>query len=73
MKYVYLLVHVREKENYIEEEKIIGIYSSEEKAKEMIEKYKKSEEFSDCPEGFGYDKYPLDESYWEEGFTTVYY
>ena len=56
-----------------DEEKIIGVFSSLEKANETIEKYKNLEGFRDCPlTCFGIDEYEVDETLnWSEGFSTV--
>lgn len=67
MKYVYLLQHSYEVNEY-DETKIIGVYISEKKALDVIEQYKTLpgfKEYSDC---FYIDKYELDKNHWEEGF-----
>jgi len=54
-----------------DETKIIGIYSSEEKAEEVKEQFKAKEGFNrfskDC---FYIDEYELDQNNWTEGFST---
>ncbi|MDT8716222.1 hypothetical protein IAI10_06100 [Clostridium sp. 19966] len=67
MKRVFLLQHAYEL-NGIDEEKIIGIYSTEQKAKAVIEEHKKLTGFKDYPKGFCIDEYELDKNFWEEGF-----
>jgi len=49
----------------------LGVFSSESKAKEMIEKYKKILGFCNYPDGFSTDRYILDKAEWTEGFLTL--
>ena len=51
-----------------EETKIIGVYSSREKAVQIIEKYKKLPGFKEYPNAFCIDEYEMDKDYWNEGF-----
>ncbi|SHI89088.1 hypothetical protein SAMN02745163_00948 [Clostridium cavendishii DSM 21758] len=70
MKYVYLLQHSYEI-NEVDETKTIGIYTSEENALNVIEKYKSLPGFKDYNEDCFYiDKYELNQNNWEEGFIT---
>lgn len=65
---VYILQHSYEIGQF-EETKIIGIYSSEENALAVKEKYKLLPGFNDYPDNcFFIDKYEVDKSNWEEGF-----
>lgn len=68
MGYVYLLQHSYEIDE-CEETKIIGIYTSREKALETIEKYKTIPGFKNYSDCFYIDKYELDKNHWEEGFV----
>jgi hypothetical protein len=68
---IYVLHHVHELENGYEDVKLLGIFSSEAKALKLIERYKLLEGFKDYPGGFSVDKYTVDKSHWNEGFTTV--
>lgn len=72
---VYLLQHCYEyevvedisKENI----KIIGIYSSRERAEQAIERYKLKEGFNRFPvDCFYIDGYELDQDHWKDGFIT---
>lgn len=67
MSKVYLLQHSYE-QNDIEETKIIGIFSSKEKALEVIERYKILSGFKEYPNDFYIDEYQIDKNHWEEGF-----
>ena len=74
MDEVYVLFHEYEfgKEDDIRDEtKILGIYSSEEKAREAIEFYYKLPGFCDYPkECFEYEDYTVGECIgWREGFV----
>lgn len=70
LKEVYVLHHVHEFEDGHEDIKLLGIFSSEVKAKEIIEKYKKMPGFQNHPDGFSADKYIIDKAEWTEGFVT---
>ena len=71
MKFVYLIQHAYYL-NDCDETKIIGIYTSLERAKQAIERIKTKQGFIDKPEDFHIDKYELDNDNWTEGFETVY-
>lgn len=65
---VFLLQHSYENEN-TEVTKIIGIYSSREKAELTVKEYKSLPGFRDYPDSFFIDKYEVDKNNWEEGFV----
>jgi len=72
---VYLLQHSYEYEISDdlkqEETKIIGIYSSREKAEEVKFQFKNKKGFNRFSEDCFYiDEYPLDQDNWTEGFIT---
>jgi hypothetical protein len=54
-----------------EDVKLLGLYSTEQKAFDRIEQSKTAPGFSEYPEGFLVDPYELDEDQWVEGFATV--
>lgn len=67
---VYILQHSYEIGEF-EETKIIGIYTSEETAMAVKEKYKILPGFNKyTDECFYIDKYELDKNNWEEGFIN---
>jgi hypothetical protein len=72
MKYmkVYLLQHSYVL-NEADETKIIGIYSSREKAEMIVEYYKVKPGFSEHKDDFFIDEYIVDENNWEDGFVTI--
>lgn len=75
MERVYLVQHSYEYQYdddlNIEETKIIGIYSSRDKAQQVVERYKTKKGFNRFPEDCFYiDAYELDKDHWKDGFIT---
>lgn len=70
MRTVFLLQHSYEIEES-EQTKIIGIYSTRDKAKTVVEKFKTLSGFSDYPDSFYIDEYEIDQNNWEEGFERI--
>lgn len=71
MNSVFLLQHsyeVKREHEVVDETKILGIYSSREKAERAIGKYKLLPGFNSYPNDFYIDEYELDKSFWIEGF-----
>ena len=72
---VYILWHIYELHDDYgphDEEKLIGIFSTRERAAEAIESHKDLEGFRDYPvECFEIHEAVVDRSNWNEGFTTV--
>ena len=72
---VYLLWHTHELTDGFgthDEEKLIGVFSTAEKANDTIEKCKNLEGFRDYPLScFMVDEYELDKPNWAEGFFTA--
>jgi hypothetical protein len=74
MNYVYVVEHSYEvgEDGEFDETKLIGIYSSEEKAKQVIQKYIILPGFEDHPiECFYIEKYEIDKDEWAEGFEKA--
>lgn len=69
-KTVYIVQHVHEFDEWNEDIKLFGAFSSRETAQEAINQLSKVEGFGDIPEGFSIDKYELDKVHWQEGFAT---
>ena len=63
--------HSYEKNNGFEETKIIGIFSTYQKAEETIVEYRIKKGFVDHPDDFFIDEYLLDEKNWSEGFVCI--
>jgi len=71
MKIVYILQHSYEVGDF-DETKMIGVYSSKEKAKKTIESYKMLPGFKDYPLSCFYiGKYEIDKDHWTEGFIKA--
>jgi len=68
---VYVLQHAHEHDDALEDVKMIGVYSSEAKAREAIERVVGQPGFRDHPDGFTIDAYEVDTDQWQEGFVTV--
>jgi hypothetical protein len=66
---VYLLWHTYDL-NGEEEEKLLGVYATEQKAEEAKGRVKRLPGFRDHPEGFQVDRYTVDRDEWAEGFIT---
>ena len=67
---VYVLWHVHSVSG-TDDEKLIGIYRSEEDAKAAVERLKKKPGFRETQDGFSIDKYQLNRDAWEEGFVRA--
>ncbi|WP_443946597.1 hypothetical protein ACJVDH_05680 [Pedobacter sp. AW1-32] len=69
---VYLLWHTHVNENLEDGEdvKLIGAYSTREKAEEALSRSIRLEGFKDFPEGFEISAYKLDKDEWTSGFVT---
>jgi hypothetical protein len=70
METVFVLSHIHPLESE-KDEKLIGVYRSEEAAKKAIVRAGKLPGFADCPEGFVIDAYELDQDNWTEGYVTL--
>lgn len=60
MTKVYYVQHENIENDYIEEPRMIGIYSSEKLAQEAVERAKELSGYRDYPEGFEIMEYYLD-------------
>ncbi|QOL19757.1 hypothetical protein [Candidatus Bodocaedibacter vickermanii] len=75
MEYVYSLWHevdiIEEPEK--DEETLIGLYSTQEKAEEALSRFKKLERFSAYPDGFGVHRCKINRDDWTSGYAPVWY
>jgi hypothetical protein len=71
MTAVFLLWHVNALPGGGEDEKFIGVYSTEEMAEQARARAALLPGFRDAPEGFDVSRFTLDEDHWREGFVTV--
>jgi hypothetical protein len=68
MNTAHLLWHVREDDEYKEDAKLIGAYSSAEAASSAIARVKDQPGFRDYVAGFEVSAYEIDKDHWSEGF-----
>ena len=81
MKTVIVLHHIHKHDSDNEDVKLIGIYSTREKAVDAVERLRMQPGFRDWPNinedasesGFTLDTYTIDEDNWAEGFFTYTY
>lgn len=71
MKTVFLLHHVRELSAGREDVKLIGVFSTEEKARAAFERLKRQPGFCESVSGFQVNRYIIDQVEWAEGFVTI--
>lgn len=64
MQLVYLLLHRRPKYDNLKDEKLIGIYSTKEKAEKVMKSYIELPGFRDYPNDFFLEEYELDSTAW---------
>ena len=67
---VFMLYHTRARANG-DDDKLIGIYTTRQKAEAAIEKLLPLPGFRDHPAGFGIFEHALDRDGWTEGFVTA--
>jgi hypothetical protein len=56
-----------------DDEKLIGVYRTEEDAKAAIERLRRRPGYIDQPDGFQVSRYPLNKDHWIEGYFTYTY
>ncbi len=68
---VFLLWHVHEISAHNDDEKLIGVYRTEEDARAAILRMRDKPGFKGASEGFQIDKYELNKDHWIEGYVTT--
>jgi hypothetical protein len=71
MDIVFLLWHLHEIELGNDDEKLIGVYRTEDDAKSAIERLRTQPGFVDIPDGFQICPYELNADHWTEGYVTI--
>jgi hypothetical protein len=66
---VFVVHHEYQRDDDRDEIKLIGIYSTEAKAKSAIERLRVLPGFRESPDGFSVDCYPLDADHLAEGLV----
>ncbi len=69
---VYLLWHAHDLEEEVDV-KLLGVYSTEQRALEASDRAKALPGFRESLSGFHIDRYEVDKDYWASGFVTVRY
>jgi hypothetical protein len=69
MATLFVLQHLRKDPDGYDNLKLIGVFSSEDLAKKVLESHRALLGFVDYPNGFDLAKYELDQGYWTEGFV----
>ena len=54
-----------------DDEKLIGVYSTQQNAEQAQRRATKLRGFRDVPEGFGIDSYVVDQDRWTKGFVIL--
>jgi hypothetical protein len=68
---VFLLFHTHDLPDGEQDDKLLGVYSSRERAeKKITEKYRLLPGFCERNGEFIINEYFIDQDYWEEGFVT---
>jgi hypothetical protein len=68
---VFVVQHARELEDGEEEIKMIGVYSTRDKAEEAVERLRLQPGFRETPKCFHIDDYTVDMDHWTEGYVTT--
>jgi hypothetical protein len=67
---VFVVQHVRELPDEVEEVKFIGVYSTPGAARDAIRELLVQPGFATFPDGFCVSRYVIDETHWREGFIA---
>lgn len=67
---VFIVQHSRHISSDREDVKLIGVYGSQEKAQEAVDRLRLVEGFRDNPNGFSSDRYIVDQDHWTDGFES---
>lgn len=66
---VFIVHHSRELDDDACETKLIGVYTTEERALHAIDQLREKPGFRDYPADFAVDRYKLDMTHWQDGFA----
>jgi hypothetical protein len=74
MTKLYVVCHFdQETDDDNDEEKLIGVYSTKDRAQQAIDRLRDKPGFRDFPERWWIDEFILDkDSAWTDGFVTMY-
>ncbi|HVF88349.1 MAG TPA: hypothetical protein VM866_12205 [Pyrinomonadaceae bacterium] len=68
---MFVLQHAHELGDGQEDVKLIGIYSTAQRAEQAIESLRNLPGFRDAQGAFSVDRYEVDADHWVEGYVTV--
>jgi hypothetical protein len=68
---VFVVQHVARVDEPDEDVKLIGVYSTRERAVTAVEQLRRAPGFCDHADGFHIDEYEIDKDHWVEGFFTA--
>jgi hypothetical protein len=68
---VFVVQHTHKLEDGGEDVKLVGVYSSEERAREAVDRLSRKPGFRDHPDSFQIDRYRVDSDQWTEGFVAI--
>ena len=71
METVFVLHHVRIDDEFGDDAKLIGVYSSQSAVTDAITRLSSQPGFRDHPDGFQSGAYRLNEDHWIEGFVSL--
>jgi hypothetical protein len=71
MQTVFLVHHVHELGDGREDVKLIGVFSTEERALAALERLKLQPGFRESVPGFHVERWTVDQVTWTEGFVTI--
>ena len=71
MASVFVLQHVHSREEGVEDVKLLGVYSSRDKAEAAMARLRRLPGFADAPDGFHVDEYRVDQDHWAEGYVAA--
>ena len=71
MVVVYVVQHVHERDDGVEDVKFIGVYSSRTKAQEAVARLSCLPGFAEASDGFHVDEYRIDHDHCAEVYVTV--
>lgn len=71
MRTVFMLWHVHEFEDGHEDVKLLGVFSSKDKAEAALHEVEYQPGFKELPDGFSISEIDIDHIQWKEGYVTV--
>jgi len=73
MAKVFIISFDRQLPSGEDDERLLGVYSTQEKGEAALARFKAQPEFRDFPDNLELGPFTLDQTHWEEGFVDVPY